>query len=502
MLEPPIDTYDRALIANVHPPDWVNPAPADRYNLVVIGGGTAGLVAAGGTALLGGKVALVERDLLGGDCLNTGCVPSKTLIRAARAAADVRDAHQYGVKVPAGSTVDFAAVMERLRRVRAEISPHDAAARFRDWGADVFLGEARFTGPEAVQVGAVQLRFQKAIVATGARPVRPRIEGLAEAGFLTSETVFSLRERPERLAVIGGGPLGCELAQAFARLGSQVVLLHRRSRLLDREAAEAAQIIEETFEQEGIRLLPGCEILRVERTADGRVIHYRTRAGTAQVTVDAILVGAGRTPNVEALDLEAAGVDYDREGVKVDDFLRTTNPRIYACGDVCLAQKFTHLADATARIAIQNALFLGRQRLSRLVIPRCTYTDPQVASVGLPYQEALEQGYAIQTLRVPLEEADRALTDGEVAGFAQVHLHQGSDRILGATIVAREAGEMISEITLAMVAGRGLGYLAKVIHPYPTQGEVIRKLADLYSMERLQRFRKLTGGWLSWLRRR
>jgi pyruvate/2-oxoglutarate dehydrogenase complex dihydrolipoamide dehydrogenase (E3) component len=498
----PLDENNRALLANAHPLDWTNPEPAGRYNLVVIGAGTAGLVTAAGAAGLGAKVALVEKRLLGGDCLNVGCVPSKALIRAARASADVRDAGQYGARVPAGATVDFPAVMERMRQLRAQISPHDSARRFQGLGVDVFLGEGRFTGPDRIEVAGKELRFHRAVIATGARAARPSIPGLAEAGFLTNETVFSLTELPPRFGVIGAGPLGCELAQAFARFGARVFLIGNRPQIMPREDPEAARLVAAAMQRDGLTLHLGVEVTRVDRAGAEKVLHLAGGAGPGEVRVDAILVGVGRVPNVEGLNLEAAGVQHDpRNGVHVDDRLRTTNGRIYAAGDVCSRYKFTHTADALARIVIQNALFLGRARVSALVIPWCTYTDPEVAHVGLSEKEAQERGIAVQTLVEPLLEVDRALLDGEADGFVKVHVRRGTDRILGATIVARHAGEMISELTLAMVGGRGLRTLARTIHPYPTQAEAIKKVADAYNRTRLTPWVKwLLGKWLTWTR--
>jgi pyruvate/2-oxoglutarate dehydrogenase complex dihydrolipoamide dehydrogenase (E3) component len=498
----PKDAHNLELVANVHPPEWLAPSPAPRYNLVVIGGGTAGLVTAAGAAGLGARVALVERDLLGGDCLNVGCVPSKCVIRSSRVVGELRAASALGLRVPGPAEVDFGAVMARMRGVRARISPHDSAARFRELGVDVFLGEGRFTGPGAVSVNGTALRFKRAVIATGGRAHRPPVPGLAEAGFLTNESVFELTERPRRLAVIGGGPIGCELAQAFRRLGSEVTVFHTGSHILNREDADAAEIVQRAFLAEGIRLVLEARIARVERTADGKVLHAETPRGATTVTVDEILVGAGRVPNVEDLGLESVGVAYDRRaGVKVDDRLRTSNPRIYAAGDVCLAAKFTHAADFAARTVIQNALFLGRKKLSALTIPWCTYTDPEIAHVGLSEGQAAERGVAIDTYLRPFAEVDRAVIDGEEEGFVKMHVRRGSDRIVGATIVARHAGDMIGEVTLAMTAGVGLGRLASVIHPYPTQAEAIRQVGDMYNRTRLTpRVKMIFAAWLGWTR--
>jgi pyruvate/2-oxoglutarate dehydrogenase complex dihydrolipoamide dehydrogenase (E3) component len=498
----PKDQYNLELVANVHPPDWRPPTPPPRYNLVVIGAGTAGLVTAAGAAGLGARVALIERYLLGGDCLNVGCVPSKCVIRSSRVVGEVRGAAPLGVRVPGAPEVDFGAVMERMRMVRARLSHHDSALRFRGLGVDVFLGDGRFADRDTMVVDGTPLRFKKAVIATGARAHHPPIPGLAESGFLTNENVFELVDQPRRLAVIGGGPIGCELAQAFRRLGSEVTLFHTGRHILNREDADAAEIVQRAFIDEGIRLILGAKIARVERGAEGKVLHADTPGGPVSVTVDEILVGAGRVPNVDGLGLEAAHVAYDgRHGVKVNDYLQTTNPRIYAAGDVCMEAKFTHAADFAARTVIQNALFLGRKKLSALTIPWCTYTDPEIAHVGLSEGQAAERGVAIDTYLRPFAEVDRAVIDGEEEGFVKMHVRRGSDRIVGATIVARHAGDMIGEVTLAMTAGVGLGRLASVIHPYPTQAEAIRQVGDMYNRTRLTpRVKMIFAAWLGWTR--
>jgi pyruvate/2-oxoglutarate dehydrogenase complex dihydrolipoamide dehydrogenase (E3) component len=499
----PWDEHNRTLVANVHPPEWTNPNPAGRYNLVVIGAGTAGLVAAAGAAGLGARVALVERDLMGGDCLNVGCVPSKALIRAARAWADVGRAGAFGIRVPEGARGDFGAAMERMRRLRAALSPTDSAARFRGLGVDVFLGDGRFTGRDTVQVSDAVLQFSRALIATGARAAAPAIPGLAETGYLTNETVFTLTELPARMAVIGAGPIGCELAQAFARFGAEVVLFDSAPQILGREDGDAAMRVEHALVHDGVRLAPGSEVKRVERRPGGeKVLHVQIAGRPETVAVDAILVGVGRAPNVEGLGLETAGVEFDaRRGVHVDDRLRTSNRKIFAAGDVCSEYKFTHNSDFQARIVIQNALFPGRARASALTVPWCTYTDPEVAHVGLSERAAQARGIAVRTFVQELQDVDRAVLDGETDGFVKVHVRAGTDRIVGATIVARHAGEMLPELTLAMVKGVGLGALANVIHAYPTQADAIRKLGDAYNRTRLTpRIRRLFGAWLAWHR--
>jgi pyruvate/2-oxoglutarate dehydrogenase complex dihydrolipoamide dehydrogenase (E3) component len=499
----PLDEHNRTLVANVHPPDWVNPQPAGRYNLVVIGAGTAGLVTAAGAAGLGAKVALVERHLMGGDCLNVGCVPSKGLISSARIAAAVERAGEFGVCVPAGSTVDFPAVMERMRRLRAGISPHDSAARFRELGIDVFLGQGAFTGGDTLQVDDKTLRFKKAVIATGARAAVPPIPGLDQVEYLTNETVFWLTELPRRLAVIGSGPIGCELAQAFARFGSQVTLLEGTRGILPREDADAVERVKQSLLNDRVRLTSGGKQAQISRADDGIRITLNSHDGDDDLTVDQLLVAVGRAPNVEHLGLESVGVEYDsRIGVKVNDKLQTTNPRIYAAGDVCSPYKFTHAADFMARIVIQNALLpIVRAKASSLTIPWCTYTSPEIAHVGLSEQDARERGVSIDTFTRELAQVDRAILEGETAGFVKVHVAKGTDRIVGATIVAANAGDMIGEITLAMQHGIGLKKIASVIHPYPTQAEAIRQVGDQFNRTRLTPFvRKLLAKWMAWTR--
>ncbi len=494
---------NRRLAANVHPPEWINPEPTGIYNLVVIGAGTAGLVAAAGAAGLGAKVALIERHLMGGDCLNTGCVPSKGVLRASRALYDARHSGKFGVLNGDGTGFDFGAAMERMRRLRADMSRHDSAQRFRDeLGVDVFIGEGRFAGPDRVEVDGRSLFFKKAAVCTGARTAAPLVPGLAESGFLTNETVFSLTELPPRLAVVGAGPVGCELAQAFSRFGSRVTLIESGSHILGREDRDAAGILHTAFVREGVDLQVGVRILGVEKKGSEKFLRLERDGQVVVVAVDEILVGVGRAPNFEGLGLEKGGISFDRSGVTVSDTLQTSNPRVYAAGDICSPYRFTHTADAQARILIANALFMGRQKVSPLTIPWCIYTDPEIAHVGMYERDAGEKGLEVVTLTVPLSEIDRAVLDGETEGFARVHLRAGTDRILGATIVARHAGEMIGELSLAITNGLGISAIGRTIHPYPTQAEIIKRLADAYNRTRLTPFVKnLLAGWLKWQRK-
>jgi len=493
------DRYDAALVAAVFPPDWKNPEPAARYDLVVVGAGTGGLVSAAVAAGLGARVALVERERMGGDCLNVGCVPSKAVLHAGRIAAGARAAAELGLAPPAGATANFGAAMERMRKIRAGIAKHDSAQRFRDeLGIDVFLGEGRFVAPDAAEVNGSRLRFRRAVIATGARAGAPPIPGLADAGFLTNETVFSLRERPRRLAVIGGGPIGCELGQAFARLGSDVTVLEVSERVLEKDDPDAGAIVAASLIRDGVRLATRCKIERVESGAAGKRLFLTAGDAAPEVLeVDEILVAAGRAPNVEGVGLEAAGVAFDpRRGIQVDDFLRTGNRRIYAVGDCAMDYKFTHAADAAAKMVVQNAFFFGRKRVSKLVIPWCTYTDPELAHVGLTARSARDAGVDVDTYTVPFSDNDRARTDGQTEGFVRIHTQKGRDRIVGATIVGPHAGDQISLVTTAMTAGLGLGALAGTIFPYPTQAEAVKAAGNQYMRTRLTPLAKRVLGFV------
>jgi pyruvate/2-oxoglutarate dehydrogenase complex dihydrolipoamide dehydrogenase (E3) component len=457
----PVDVHNQQLISSVHPADWVNPQPANLYDLVVIGAGTAGLVVAAGAAGLGLglKVALVERHLMGGDCLNFGCVPSKTIIRSARIIGEIWRGKKLGISAEQVE-IDFGVVMERMRRIRSEISHHDSATRFQQLGVDVFFGDGRFTRNETVTVGDGVLKFKKAVIATGARARIPTLPGF------------------------GGGPIGCEFAQTFQRLGCEVTLLHRSSQILNKEDPDAAEIFQQVLVKEGVNLVLGCELQQVSATSTGKTITYRQNGRVETITVDEILLGAGRKPNIESLNLAQVGVESDAQGIKVNDYLQTTNRKIYAAGDVCMEWQFTHAADAAARIAIKNMLFspfgLGKSKLSSLVMPWVTYTDPEIAHVGLSEAAAQLQGIKYETIKILMANVDRAVTDGETQGFVKILHRCGTDEILGATIVASHAGDTISEVTTAMVNKIGLSKLSSVIHPYPTQADAIKKAADAY----------------------
>ncbi len=483
----PLDAHNAKLLDHTHPRAWQDPRPKPRYNLVAIGAGTGGLVSAAAAAGLGATVALIESHLMGGDCLNVGCVPSKALLRCAKAATAARRAHEFGVKV-GQVEVDFGAIMERMRRLRAQIAKHDSAQRFaEDLGVDVFIGRGRFTGEHSVEINGQTLSFSKAIIATGATAAIPPIPGLKDAPYLTNATVFNLTELPRRLAVIGAGPIGMELAQAFQRFGAQVTVF-LRGQALPKEDRDAARIVEDSMRRDGVAFAQVREYRRVETDAGKPPIRIVAEgdAGEQSFEFDALLVAAGRKPGVSGLGLEAAGVGYDaRSGVTVNDRLQTSNPDVFAVGDVASQYQFTHMSDFMARLAIRNALFLGRDKVSRLLVPWATYTDPEVAHVGLYEHDLKERDIDFATFTRQLADVDRTLLEGEIDGFVKIHVRKGTDSILGATIVGPHAGDLISEVTLAMRAEMGLGALANVIHPYPTMAEAIRQCGDAYNRTRV-----------------
>jgi pyruvate/2-oxoglutarate dehydrogenase complex dihydrolipoamide dehydrogenase (E3) component len=485
----PLDEANLGLLDSVRPKQWLDPTPKPTYNLVVIGAGSGGLVSAAGAAGVGARVALIESHLLGGDCLNVGCVPSKALLRCAKAAASVRDAAAFGVKVTGQVSVDFGFVMERMRRLRSGIAPNDSAKRFTEkLGVDVFLGKGKFTGKNTIDVNGRRLTFSKAVVATGGTAAIPGIPGLKEAPYLTNATIFNLTQLPARLGVIGAGPIGIEMAQAFQRFGSQVTVFSRSDKILEKEDPAAARIVEASLRRDGVTFAYHSNYKRVESRNGKPPIKIILEDGKREreLEFDALLIASGRKPSVKGLGLEEAGVSYDeRMGVKVNDRLQTTNPDVYAVGDVASIYQFTHMADFMARLVIRNALFFGRDKFSNFLIPWATYSEPEVAHVGLYEKDLQEKNIEFATFTREFSDVDRTILEGETEGFVKIHVKKGTDQILGATIVGSHAGDMISEITVAMQCGMGLGKLASVIHPYPTAAEAIRQCGDAYNRARL-----------------
>jgi len=475
------------------------------YNVVVIGAGTAGLVTAAGTAGLGGRVALIERDKMGGDCLNTGCVPSKALIASARRIAQIRRAPDWGL-AKQDPRFAFEEVFARMRARREAIAAHDSEERFESLGVDVFRGESRFVSPHEVAVGAVVLKGRNVVIATGSRPAIPPVEGLNKVPYYTNETVFDeLRTKPRRLCVLGGGPVGCELAQVFARLGTAVTILQRAPQILEKEDPDAAGLVRRRLEAEGVRVFTGVEAKSVASLADG-TSRLSIEAGDEKkrtVDCDALLVATGRAPNTEHLDLEKAGVAYGKKGVIVNEHLQTSQPEIYAAGDITGSFYFTHVADAQARVVVRNILFPWKKaKFDDSVVPWCTYTDPEVARVGWNEDQARQGGIACDVWTQSLGELDRAVVESEEEGFAKVLTKRRSDVILGVTIVSERAGDLLHEFVLAMKAGIGLKEISKTIHAYPTFAELAKKLADSHQRSRLTPFWKRTFSAMYRMRRR
>jgi len=494
------------------------------YNVVVIGAGTAGLVTAAGTAGLGGRVALVERDLMGGDCLNFGCVPSKALISSARLIQQIRDAEKWGLDRQSPQFA-FEKVLERMRGRRAKIAPNDSQERFESLGVDVFRGEARFVSPHEIEVNishlrqssppmrggraapgeSQKLRARNFVIATGSRAVIPKIEGIDDVPYFTNETIFDeLKAKPDSMIVLGGGPIGCELAQAFRRLGVQVTIVQRGDQLLPREDRDVVEFLERCLINEGVRIIKNADAHSVATSGAGKValqLLDRQSGRVAERTffADALLVAIGRTPNFRSLDLKSVGVDVSEREVRVNDYLQTSQRHIYAIGDVIGPFLFTHMADAQARVVVRNIVapfqFL-RQKMDYSVVPWCTYVDPEVAHVGLGEKEAKQKNIDYDLFVVPLEAVDRAVVESEDAGFAKILTAKGSDKILGATIVTPHAGDLLHEFVLAMKADIRLGTIASTIHAYPTFAELAHKAADKYNKTRLTPRAKKLFTWL------
>lgn len=494
----PNPSSDTELLLNLHPPHWRNPVPTHCYNIVIVGAGPAGICAARRAARMGARVALIERNRLGGSNQNVGTVPGKALIRTSRAYWDMANAGRFGAQAMPVCDHDFRLAANRKLAIEAKISRRYSAELLAEEGIDVFFGEGIFAGRSTIRVSDVELRFKRAIVATGARRRAPHIAG--DGICTTVAELFARDEPPKRIMFVGGGPLGTELAQAYARFGSQVFLVHNKPKFLPSEERDAALFLTDVLREDGVEIHLNTQAESISRVADGLSVKLSTMSKPYSISVDTVVAGVGRQPNIEQLGLKTAGVEIDLvTGIVVDDFLRTSNRRIYAVGDVCLSERYTHVAEASARFAVDNALLMHRRRLSRIVVPRCTYTDPEVAHVGIQVAQANKLKIPVRTFTIMMHEVDRAVIDSEEKGFVKIHVREGTDRILGATIVARHAGEMINEITLAMQHGMGLRKLSTVNHAYPTQAAAIKLAADACEEERYpQILRKLAAVWLKW----
>jgi pyruvate/2-oxoglutarate dehydrogenase complex dihydrolipoamide dehydrogenase (E3) component len=451
-------------------------------DLCVIGAGSGGLTVAAGAVQMGARVVLIEQGRMGGDCLNYGCVPSKSLIAAGRVAHTIRNAGRFGVNGHQ-PRIDFLRVHNHVKGVIAAIAPHDSQERFERLGVNVIRARARFVGPQELEADGRRIQARRTVVATGSSPAVPPIPGLTEVPHLTNETVFELTERPEHLIVIGGGPIGCELAQAHRRLGAQVTLLEL-FRILPKDDPDAVGIVRERLLAEGIDLREGVQVKGAAPDGNGIAVTIE-RAGTEQrLTGSHILVAAGRRANVDGLDLEAAGIEYSDKGITVDTRLRTSNKRVYAIGDVVGGLQFTHVAAHHAGIVLKNILFKLPAKVEHRAVPWVTYTDPELAQVGLTEAMAKERGVEVQAVRWSFEENDRAQTERDTGGFAKV-LVDRSGRIQGATIVGERAGELIHAWVLALANGIRIGAMAQFVAPYPTLGEVSRRATGSYYTPKL-----------------
>lgn len=451
---------------------------AVEYDLVIIGGGSGGLVVASAAAQLKAKVALVERDRLGGDCLWFGCVPSKSLIHASRVAYEVKNAARFGIHTE-HPKIDFSKAANHVQNVIKTIEPHDSPERFRGLGVEVIFGEGKFGDRQTFEVNGRQLKARAFVISTGSRPAIPPIPGLKEAGFLTNENVFSLQERPDNFVIIGGGPIGCELGQAFSRLGSNVTIIESGDHLLQKEDPEAAQVVQEQLISEGIKVLTQTRAEKVELNNGKKHI----KAGENTIIADEILLAVGRVPNVESLNLEAAGVAAGKRGIQVNTKLQTTNPRIYACGDVIGGYQFTHVAGYEAVVVLTNALFFPVSKANYRVIPWATFTDPELARVGLTEKQAIQRyGKDVYVLKQPFSGVDRAQAEASTQGFAKI-ITRGNGEILGAHLVGPSAGELIHEIVLAMSNKLKVSALTG-IHIYPTLSEVNSKAGLLLKKQK------------------
>jgi len=466
------------LLRKVRPRDWQNPQPRGRYDLVILGGGPAGLSAAEFARRQGRSVALVERYRLGGNSLNSGSIPSKAIIRAARVLSFSRDEEEYGAAPFEAPLTDFQGVMARIRRIRTRVAEYHSVDRLQAQGIDVFFADARFAQPDIVIAGEASLSFKKAIIATGARPRSSNIPGLDEVGYLTSDSMFDLAELPKRLGVIGGGALGCELGQAFCRLGSRVTIVQNEPKFLPGEERDAAELLSMSMSRDGVDTRLNTTVVAARRGDGTKLLDTINDGVKSSIVVDEVLLSIGRVPNIENLGLAAGGIGFETaQGINVDDFLCTTNADVYAAGDICNRRQFTNIAESSGRLAVENAFGARRERQSQSTIPWCTYCDPEIAHIGMHAGEAREQSIPVEGFTVMMQDTDRAITDGQDSGFVKIYVRQGTDQILGATIVATRASELINEMSVIMSAGIGMRRLATILHTYPAQSDAIRLAA-------------------------
>ncbi len=461
--------------------EWTKPAAFDT-NMVVIGAGSGGLVSAYIAAAVKAKVTLIERHKMGGDCLNTGCVPSKAIIRAAHTMKEISRAHEFGIQSEAPS-VDFQAVMKRIHSVIDHIEPHDSIERYTSLGVDCVTGEATIHSPWEVEVNGEMIRTENIVIATGARPLVPNIPGLDDVEYLTSDTIWSLTEQPKRLLVLGGGPIGCELAQSFSLLGSDVTLVEMADQVLIREDSEASSLVASHLQQDGVSLLTKHKALRFGRDDQGQFAELEHGGETTLIYFDKVMLALGRVANVKGFGLEALGIEVNGRGtVDVNDYLQTKYPNIFAVGDVAGPFQLTHAAAHQAWYAAVNGLFgtFKKFKADYRVIPAVTYTTPEVAKVGINEREALEQGIDFEVTRYDIDDLDRAITDGDDIGFIKVITPKGKDTILGVTIVGNKAGDLLAEFTLAMKHGLGLNKILGTTHPYPTMSEAVKYTAGVW----------------------
>lgn len=455
----------------------------DRYDLIVIGSGSAGLTVASGAASFGARVALIEKEKMGGDCLNYGCVPTKALIRSASVAATARQGEKYGIKT-ASIEIDFASVMERMRRVIHKIAEYDSPERFRSMGVDVILGGAEFHNANEMRIGNHVISSKKTVIATGSRPAIPMIPGLAKTGFLTNIEALQLDELPKSLAIIGGGPIGIEFAQIYARLGVKVTVIQKSHRILPREDAEAVEVLQHSLIADGVQFLVNSHVIQVGKREMTKIVEVDHAGEQLEIPCEEILVATGRKPTIEIPGLQNIGVKVSKAGIVVNSHLATSVPHIYAAGDVKGGLLFTHVAGYEGKVVVRNTLFPFKQRVNYRVVPWTIYTDPELAHVGLTEKEANEQYAHVHVFTEPFHEVDRAVIDGQSEGFVKV-ITDKKGQILGAHVVGKHAGELIQELVFAMHHKLSIGKISEVIHAYPTKVEGLRKTADMYWKKRL-----------------